>query len=174
MSRTSAFGLLALLLAASAAALVLVPGLALEVDTLLLAGVGAIVLAVGYERYLQAKRTERSTFDVEDVDHRPPILTPGDTLDDRWDDYRFEAIAATVLVSARGCTRAEADDLLETGAWTDDPVAAAYFSEVVEAPRQRTRPWLPLGLRRADRTTQRVHAVAALADLAGVDTEAST
>ncbi len=40
----------------------------------------------------------------------------------------LETIAVQVLTRREGCSEAEARELLERGAWTDDPIAAEFFS----------------------------------------------
>ncbi|QSG02251.1 DUF7269 family protein [Natranaeroarchaeum sulfidigenes] len=40
---------------------------------------------------------------------------------------RLEAVGVTVLQRRRGYTESEARERLESGEWTDDPVAAAFF-----------------------------------------------
>lgn len=168
MSLRLRFGLLAIVLAAVGLAMAAAPGLALEVGALAIALLGFVFLAVGYERYLQAKRTERERTEVSEVEERPPMVTPGDALDATWDEYRFEAIAAAVVADAYGCGREEADRLLATGDWTDNQYAAAYFDETHELHHPTRLWWMPF--RGAGSTrTMRQHAVAELASLVGLE-----
>ena len=169
MSRRSAVGLVVLLLAAVGFTMAAVPSLALEIGTLAIAVVGVVTLLAGYERYQRVKRVERVQTAVGDVEDRPPVVTPGDRLDRRRDEYRIEALAAAVIAYHHGCSRQEALDLLETGEWTDDEVAAYYFDETGRTPPRRALRWMPVVGRVPDRLTQRDRAVHRLAELIGIE-----
>lgn len=103
------------------------------------AGVAAVVqgLFVAVERY-DADRTRADPPVVEDLSD---LARPGDSFDDqvaRVDTAaeaghraaiteRLEAAALNVL-AREGRSREAARALLETGEWTDDPHAAAFFA----------------------------------------------
>ena len=48
---------------------------------------------------------------------------------------RLYATAVSVVSRARGCSSAEAETLVESGDWTDDPVARAFLSPTATHPR---------------------------------------
>lgn len=69
------------------------------------------------------------------------------------DDARgaLRSLAADVVAHADGCSREDAAERVRRGAWTDDPVAAAYLADATEQPfRWRVRAWF-----RPRRTTVR-------------------
>ncbi|WP_336134745.1 DUF7269 family protein [Natronomonas amylolytica] len=60
------------------------------------------------------------------------------------DDARgtLRSLAADVVAHADGCSREDAAERVRRGAWTDDPVAAAYLADAVDPPfRWRVRAW---------------------------------
>jgi hypothetical protein len=88
--------------------------------------------------------TERDTAELPAVEAPPDHPVPGDEFDaalaaisprrDRANDAaraeireRLEA-AALATLSREGLPRDRARDLLDSGEWTDDPVAAAFFA----------------------------------------------
>lgn len=167
MNRVPYFGLLAIALAAIGIGMWLFPGISVQLDTLVIALVGVIILMVGYHRYMQARRSERVQAAVGDVEERPPIHTPGDTLDRGWDDYRFEAVATSTVALNMNCTEEEALELLASGEWTDDPVAASYFSRT--KPPIRRIPFLEDLLSDRPKRDPRHQAAIELARLADID-----
>ncbi len=170
MRRPFLYSLVAIALAAIAFVVSLGIGLPFEMRAAIIALVGVGVLVIGYIRYLSAKRTERTFASVGVVEDLPPIITPGDDLDQRWDEYRFEAIVIGVVADANGCTEEEAINQLRDGSWTDDPIAAAYFSRQPPPNLGSTRSWWSSIFRQPpDRTTQRRHAASEIATLIGLD-----
>lgn len=170
MNRRTVYVAAALVTGAIAGAMLVDPGLAgaMGGHTIILIVLGLVMLFVGYGRYHLARKRERPVTTMEDPERRPPMVTPGATLDERWDEYRLTALAIAVLRRTRGCREAKAKQLLNSGAWTDDAEAAAYFSTEVAAPRgllDRLRP-------RRRRRRQRERAVDQLARQLGVAEDA--
>ncbi|WP_267640574.1 DUF7269 family protein [Haloarchaeobius amylolyticus] len=115
------------------------PGFAVAV--LVVGGVAAAgaALALGYR--------DRDTANQHvDAPGGPTPTDPGAAMDALLDDVtaagrrrgddareevaaRLEAVAVDVLVARYDCTAATAREWLATGEWTDDPVAAAFFTD---------------------------------------------
>lgn len=167
-------------------------GLALAVFPAMAAGVGAdrlFVLFVGVVAGAQAVfdlrargRTRFRQAETGDPEAAFAPPRPGADVDaalsvtergfdrysqERRDEVRDRVRAAAIdVLSRRGdCSREEARAMLDTGAWTDDPYAAAFFGADVDAD-------LPLSVRVRDalspesRFTRRArHAIAELAEV---------
>ncbi|WP_323191786.1 DUF308 domain-containing protein [Halostella sp. PRR32] len=146
--------------------------------------VGAIALLQGFRAVQLRRRKEVVEFETPDPETRPTLPTPGDELghnlrshdrrhSDRQKriDERLETAAIEGIVYAQDCSEDEARDALERGTWTDDPIAAAFFTDhVPESTPVLTRIRHTMSFRlRFDR--QRRHAAHAIADLHGVDRE---
>jgi hypothetical protein len=133
-----------------------VAGLPLGRSVFLVVGVLAAVQAV---RYVQRRRrTPVVLADLPDTETEQRLPTPGDDFDAQIaglsgpevasgaSSRRAERIASThdevrerlrsaaveTLVRTRGYTRERAKRSIETGEWTDDPYAAAFFTGQVE------------------------------------------
>jgi hypothetical protein len=82
---------------------------------------------------------------------------------------RLEDAALTAIAARENCSRERARERLEDGTWTDDPYAAAFFSDRVEH-SPSWREWLRRSLRAETPFQRRARrAAAAIADLAGVE-----
>lgn len=112
-----------------------------------LGGANAVAL-VGFLLAIAVVRTrdngEAHWGIVPDVEYRLETPTPGDEIDDmiyRMTELRegtiefreeitdrLEAVAVAVVMQRRQCSRAQAVELLENGAWTDNPGAAGFFA----------------------------------------------
>lgn len=106
--------------------------------------VAAVAFLLGAGRLRQHMRTGRTTASLPPVESTPDHPAPGDEFDaelaaisprrDRENDaaraqVRERLAAAALAVLAREGHPAERGrDLLDSGAWTDDPVAAAFFA----------------------------------------------
>ncbi|MFD1646471.1 DUF7269 family protein [Haloarchaeobius litoreus] len=157
----------------------LVVGDAVALLVLVAGSVAAVALALVYARQDTRAMVGRAT-----VPDRSGPRVPGQAADEllagvtaagrvRGDDAREDvyerltAVAVDTLVARYDCTPGEARRRLETGSWTNDPVAAALFVEGVD-PEWTTRDRLRTlwtgepPLRRRAR-----HALAELAALAG-------
>lgn len=108
----------------------------------------AIVAGVQALRFVQRRRTTPlQATETPDPERRYTAPTPGDdaqellgtasgwsmrgrrskaTLRERLGNAAIEAV-----IDARGCREAEAVRRIETGEWTDDPVAAWFLSDTV-------------------------------------------
>lgn len=143
MSRTLVVGTVAVL---AGLVVVFVPalgsGLPLSYGAIL--GVGGVALLVGLALIRTRLSTDRASAELRDVESPPDHPVPGDEFDtalaaiaprrDRANDAaraeireRLEAAALAVL-SREGHPREVALDMLDSGEWTDDPVAAAFFA----------------------------------------------
>lgn len=168
MSWLRTFGYIAIVLAGLGLIMAVQPSLAVDVGAIAIAVTGVVILVVAYERYQRAKRTDRDQAELDAVEERTPLVTPGDRLDERWDEYRFEAAAAGTIAADRGISTADAINLLKTGEWTDDHLAAAYFSPTA-VPRSRvTIGPIALPWRTSDPLTARSRAVRDLARRVGL------
>lgn len=133
--------------------------------------VALLGLGVGALAGLDRAREPQETTDLPAPEDRPGVDAPGEAFDRalaevsaRSDDPRRAAIrerlastAVTVLVEAEGWSPETVRDRLETGEWTDDVEAAAFFADDPQpAPplRERLRRFLagePTFARRARR-----------------------
>jgi len=126
---------------------------ALALDETLLVLVGLLAVVQGI-RYVSRRRdTGRAVveFGEPEVRHRVPV--PGESIDAQFDRApspgrldlsarrrireRVTETAVETLVFRRSTSPEAARRLLEDGAWTDDPVAAAFLGDVT--PPLRTR-----------------------------------
>lgn len=140
--------------------------------------VALLGLGVGALAGLDRAREPHDATDLPAPEDRPGVDAPGDAFDRalaevsaRPDDPQRAAIrerlastAVAVLVEAEGWSQETARDRLETGEWTDDVAAAAFFAddpETAQSLRERLRRFLagePTFVHRAKR------AATALAD----------
>ena len=122
----------------------LVVGDAAALVILVVGSVAAVALALVYARTDTRTRVARATR-PESTGPRVPGRGAEDLLADvtaagrvRGDDAREDvyerltAVAVETLVARYDCTPDEARERLETGSWTDDPLAAALFVDGVE------------------------------------------
>ncbi|SNR40140.1 DUF7269 family protein [Halorubrum vacuolatum] len=120
--------------------------------------VGAFAVVQGL-RYANARRrAERRSLDPGEPERRVQAVVPGTEFDSDLTRAigtsprryglrkrlreRVRAVAITATARERNCSTARAADLVATGEWTDDPVAAAFLSPERTAPighRIRTR-----------------------------------
>ena len=108
------------------------------------AGVQAVTTVLG------RRRTPLHQADTGDPERRYEAPAPGDDLREtlryarrssrRGDRPREQlrervaAVAAAGVADATGCSQEAAQDRIESGEWTDDPVAAWFLSETVRLP----------------------------------------
>ncbi|WP_435195930.1 DUF7269 family protein [Natronomonas sp. EA1] len=112
---------------------------------LLVAGLGVFAVLTGVGAARARLESERLRADLPAVEERRTVPAPGAAFDDllarlsRADGRtaaelratvreRLETTAVNVLVH-EGHSRERAHAMLETGEWTDDPMAAAFFAE---------------------------------------------
>ncbi|ELZ91916.1 hypothetical protein C440_16429 [Haloferax mucosum ATCC BAA-1512] len=178
---------------ATIAGLGIIAGLSfgLELTDLFLGLVAALAALQGL-RYVQRRRdTPYKTTLTDDPEVRVSVPVPGTEFDDeilaamtrrkRWAARtrvvdRLESRARQALVLHDGRTPEEAEALLDSGAWTDDVVAARFLGADVSMPLRRRLRLLLSGqsmlVERVDRT------VAAIANIgreqAGNGTSGST
>lgn len=148
----------AVLLAGVALAMVVYPPLATYVpaNRLFVLLAGAIFLYLGLRTARERYREEFEVAEFDDPETAPDLPTPGDEFDEslaalgRLDAYdrqrrqdlreRLTRAALDAIERERGCTRERAEEILYRGEWTDDPFAAAFFTDRVDAPLvQRVR-----------------------------------
>ena len=124
------------------------------------AGTGAIVLValvalITAVASLSRRRDDRRRGETPDPERRSPVPTPGDDLLRVVDEFRprnpgfavtsrrivlgLRGAALAVLTRFEGVSPAEAQQRLEDGTWTDDPIAAALLSPDLEAPSPSIR-----------------------------------
>ncbi|WP_225317603.1 MULTISPECIES: hypothetical protein [Haloferax] len=130
-------------------ALVAGASLGLELTDLFLAIVGGLAVIQGL-RYVQRRRdTPMRTSTTGDPELRVEVPVPGSDFDDelvaamtrrsRWDTRdrlvsRLEQRAQRALVLRDGRTPEDARLLIDTGAWTDDVVAARFLGADISVP----------------------------------------
>lgn len=147
------------------------------------AAVGLLALLQGYRAVNVRRRNDVTEFETPDPEVRPSLPTPGDDLGRNlgvrgrrsWSSRReriadrLETAAIEAIERTRDCSEADARRALAEGTWTDDPVAAAFFTDdpAAELPLT-TRVRLALSMRPSfDRRAR--HAAHAIADLYGVE-----
>jgi hypothetical protein len=125
------------------------PVVGLDLDYTFVTMVGLLALAQGV-RYASARWTaEPVAAETDDPELRYRVPVPGDDVDEllaRASGWSFRGardrqtlrerlgdVAVQTLVSRGACDAAEATRRVESGEWTDDPVAAGFLSD---APRR--------------------------------------
>lgn len=103
--------------------------------------------------------------------HRGPASvggTPADRLEER-----LEAAAVATITRKWGCSRERAREALETGEWTDDRMAAAFFTGETErrSIRETLRYALSTELRGKQRATRAAEEIARLSAAEDVEEE---
>lgn len=114
-----------------------------------LTGLGLLALLAGAATASAWLRTDTRQTRPLGRERTQPTSTPGDEFDDRVaavrpaelvplrydrDPYRGAVVddlretAIDVLERCEGCSRAEAEDRLRAGTWSDDAVAATFFT----------------------------------------------
>lgn len=130
----------------------------------------AVMLGVGAAMDGYFEPGERSS--PPDAERGYTVRVPGDDLDPAADDAskrlafkrRIRRNVTRTLVDRYGYSTAAAETSVEDGAWTDDPVAAAFVGDGrVELPLPVRLRWRLLGVDRDERSAE--HAVEALASL---------
>lgn len=139
---TAALGVLFALVGLAAIA---VPGITTPLPTGngFVAAVGAVLLLGAVGQIQRRRQTEPGYAETPDAELSIDLPTPGDDLDGRLGRLRLtrfnEAqrhalreeigdVARATIRRRERCTKADAERALETGAWTDDPFAAAFFT----------------------------------------------
>ncbi len=168
---------------------------AFRTSQIFLVVLGGIAVVQTYRVIRGRRRTEIEITETDDPETEQDLPVPGEDFDgtvrnmrglrrpdgryreagrnryvrarDRINE-RLETAAVETIVRKSGCTEREAREALEAGTWTDDPVAAAYFTGKLEETSLRRRIGLALSSearhqRRANRAAR------AIADLAERD-----
>ncbi len=144
------------LLIVSTAVLVLVlailfnPSLAeyVSVHTVLLGLLGFLLLVFGFARFQRAKSVARFEQTTDTPERVIQVDVPGDDIDRQLASFdrpkkeyeitlltledRLRRATNDVIRRERACSEEQADQLLISGEWTEDPVAAGYFGTDVE------------------------------------------
>jgi len=111
--------------------------------------VGAAILLQGL-RVVNRRRTEPpEELETPDTELQLELPTPGDDVDAdlrflaeerRYDRERrrrtrtrLREAAVEAVARRRGCSTEEAREIVERGEWTDDPLAASFFTTVRES-----------------------------------------
>lgn len=114
----------------------------INVVVVLTIGFGAVL--VGFKLALERLRGERRLADPPVVETAQALSVPGEAFDEqlarsadvgRHDvqrirssvEERLERVAVATVMRRDGCSRAVARERVHSGAWTDDPHAAAFF-----------------------------------------------
>lgn len=137
----------AILAAAVGLALAVDPGLLAEPDVgeWAVALLGAVALAYALDPLYRRHRHERRVATGPEPETPPTPKTPGDGVDDlvtaaasgdpRADGrrrklrVRLHEAAVAAVERRENCETDSAREMIESGAWTDDPVAASYFAD---------------------------------------------
>lgn len=151
-------------------------------DYLLAAGVGALVVLVGVGVVTARSLSGFDGATPPEAEEVPAGTPPGDRIDRavtddqgarahlRGDDRtavrdRLRTAAVETLVRVEGQSRSTARDRVESGAWTDDRIAARFLAESGPGSLgSRLADALPGGSRFQRRTVRTVEAVLDLAD----------
>jgi len=162
---------------ATVAGFAVVAGVSLGLElTDVFLGLVAVLAAIQGLRYVQRRRdTTPNPTVTGDPEARVTVPTPGSDFDDdlvsaagrrtRWAARervvdRLKARAKAALVARGGRAPEEAAALLDTGGWTDDPVAARFLGASVSIPlRQRVRLFLSGQSSLTDRVERTVTAI---------------
>ncbi|WP_435360524.1 DUF7269 family protein [Haloarchaeobius sp. DFWS5] len=135
--------------AALAFTLVAFPGIAADMSAseTILVFVGAIALLQGVRIGSSRLKTPYEQVETPDPERSQELPTPGDDLDELLRaagssrraaesrasvSERLEKVTVTTIARTQGCSLAEARRRIDTGEWTDDPYAAAFFTGSVE------------------------------------------
>lgn len=136
-------------LALTGFAIVAAPGLAssITLDEAALVVVGLLGVGLGVRVAVGRSRTAYEQVETPDPERSQDLPTPGDEFDemlatagaDRREletretvRNRLERAGVATIMRTEGCTEAEALERLESGEWTDDPYARAFFTGTVE------------------------------------------
>jgi hypothetical protein len=128
-------------------ALLLVPGFAASLTTgrSVLYGVAALSFLYALSVADDRSRAEIEGHDTDEPETVQSLPAPGVSFREHMDHVRrqsdfesqrlhqtvteeLEAIAVAVVSRREGCSPAEARRMLQRGTWTDDPVAAEFFT----------------------------------------------
>lgn len=129
--------------------LVAVPGLAssLSLDEAVLVFVGLLGLVQGARSAIGRTRTSYEQAETPDPEASQDLPTPGDEFDEMLAEAgadrreietretvrnRLERAAVATVARTEGCSEAEAKRRVDSGEWTDDPYARAFFTGSVE------------------------------------------
>ncbi len=166
------------------------PGLATFGERSLLVGLGVLALVQGGRVALDRRGASQEVAETPDPETEQDLPVPGDDLDEALSAVRrrtatvsrgakrsrrqrratvrerIETAALDTIVRQYGCTRERARRALETGEWTDDPDAAAFFTGDLDGvgPRGRLRRMLASEPPFSRRARHAADAVARLAD----------
>lgn len=134
--------------------LVFAPGMAagVGVSDILVYLLGALALLLALGRIRRRRNAERREARLPDPESPVGLPAPGADVDERLRnlrrltqhsriqserqdlDTRLEELAKRVIARREDISREAAENRLREGTWTDDRLAAAYFSESVEVP----------------------------------------
>lgn len=129
--------------------LVAVPGLAssITLDEAVLVFVGLLGVVQGIRVAVGRSRLSYEQVETPDPEATQDLPTPGDEFDELLAEAggdrrqietretvreRLERAAVETIVRTEGCTEAEARRQVESGEWTDDPYARAFFTGSVQ------------------------------------------
>jgi hypothetical protein len=194
-----AIGLLSVVVGA---AMIVDPGLAsyLSVESSAVLAVGALTLFQGFRVARARYATEIEAAETPDPETEQDLSVPGERFDDLLEsvdplrlrsigagrrrergrndpaerlENRLEAAAVSTIARKWGCSRDRAREALETGEWTDDRAAAAFFSgdHEPEGLREKLRYALSTELRGKQRAVRAADEIARLSASEDVDEE---
>lgn len=123
----------------------------LDLSYIFVSGVGVLAAILGLNYFNVGRQTERRSAIVDDVEPRFEVPVPGDETDELLDnagglnrasikrrrEFHQRLIAeARETLAARGDYPSEAavDSAIETGSWTDDPVAGWFVGDTAKPP----------------------------------------
>lgn len=152
--------------------------LGVPVHDVFVALLGSTAIAFGIRGLIRHRRADVRYADLPDVETRTTATVAGEqfdrALDARLPDVRdrLREVVIRALVAHTDCTEAIARDKLETGDWTDDQTAAAFFSPAVAGTGARSvgdRVRRAIGIDHGDVSEEVRRAVTAVAEIASVD-----
>lgn len=117
---------------------------AIDPSTVVVTLIGALAVVQGVRYANERRGRDRRTADPGEPERRAPATVPGADLDERIARMtaaspggyasrrefreRVRAVAVAAVARKRNCSTGAAERAVETGAWTDDPTAAAFFA----------------------------------------------
>lgn len=117
---------------------------AIDPSTVVITLIGVLAVVQGVRYATERRGRDRRLADLGEPERRTPATVPGDDLDEQIARAtnasvgghasrqtlreRLRTVAIAAVARSRNCSTAAAERTIGTGAWTDDPTAAAFFA----------------------------------------------
>lgn len=161
-----------------------VPGfLALNIGRAVVVLLGTVALLQAFGAVQKRRNTEPQQAATPTPEFRIPVQTPGQSMNEAFGqfigkphpNYRYstaeglKAAVVAVLTRYRDITESEARKRIERGSWTDDPVAAAFFTEESDQDQSVSRRVRGFWGSNGQQGQELPRTVDAIAEIAGAD-----